>query len=552
MKIIMTLTITVCIVFSTFAQEKTLDSYISESQALQKQGKLKEAVALMQEAVNTHMDSPVSHLHLGLAWGAVGQNSGNTGDFMGAMNAVNQGFAAFEKAIELDPDYYEAHFYYGVYGVSVPSLFGKLDSGVAHLEKALELVEKKKGSSKEEIATVHRYLGQGYRMQEKFKEAKKSWKRVLALQPEGPLADAAEVGLAGLKQAEATARIEPAPEKAVGSEIIRLEKKVEASPEDFDLIMELAQAYFDDEHWTKSADAFERATRLKPDDAMVYLRLAMAIGMDAQLGYDERIYRDTDLRTNQAFNATRYLERAFELDPDNPEIKMFYAVACVQMPFFVGRIDKGLELLEEMAHDENLSEDIRAEALYQLGFGYRKKGNAVWMKLAKDFPQAEVLDSVYAEYGLREYGKSSIDIEGERVTVTFHLGFLDELPPQTAVWVEDAGGEFVKTLYVSGFSGYAKDVQVNLPNWAKKSQFETDGTTGASVDWGKHTYAWDLKDQKGKRIEDGNYTVHVEVAWWPSMKYGRATTEIQVGGETRSVTGGKAPYVPLLYVEYIK
>jgi hypothetical protein len=270
------------------------------------------------------------------------------------------------------------------------------------------------------------------------------------------------------------------------------------------------------------------------------------------LAYDERIYEDQSRLTNLAFEIVEQTKRLTEIDPTNVGARMEYAMYCVMMPFFVQRIDEGLALLEAMAHDESLPDSVRAEALYHLGFGYRKKGTALWMKLIKDYPQAQDAQGVYDEFGLRWSGKEKAASSGKKVLVMFHLGFQDELAPQTGVWVENAEGRFVKTLYISGFSSFAREKQVNLPQWAHSSRFETDGTTGASIDWGKHTYAWDLTDHEGNRVPEGSYKVHVEVCWWPSMEYGTATAEIQVGKTGNEVTVAKAPHIPWLHVAYQK
>ena len=44
------------------------------------------------------------------------------------------------------------------------------------------------------------------------------------------------------------------------------------------------------------------------------------------------------------FESVRELEKAIELDPSNIEAKMIYAVGCIQMPFFVNRVDQGESL----------------------------------------------------------------------------------------------------------------------------------------------------------------------------------------------------------------
>lgn len=535
------------------AQQKALKTFIAEAQALQGEGKLMEGIDLLKEAVSVYPEEANAHLQLGLAWGALGQKSGETGDFTIAMNAVNEGFVAFEKAVELDPGYYEAHFYYGVYGVNVPLLFGKLDSGVEHLEKALAILKGRSGEDQsEKLAVVYQYLGKGYQMQEKMDEARAAWEKALAISPEGEVGDAARAGLESLEKVKTTAEAKKPEKKKESQKVLALKGKLKESPEDFELNYDLGKAYFDEGNWVEAQKVLRKAVALDRNHFEAQFLLTRAVMEDVMVGYDERIYEDQALRTNLAFEMVRQVERTLELDPTNLEARLWHATGCVMMPFFVQRIDQGIASLEEIVNDESLPDEVRAEALYNLGFGYRKKGNAIWMKLMKDYPRSEHIQGIYDEYGLREYGEEKLDIEGEKVIVTFHLGFMDELAPQTGVWVEDADGRFVKTLYVSGFSSFAKEKQVNLPAWSKSSEFETDGTTGASIDWGKHAYSWDLTDHRGNRVRDGLYKVNIEVAWWPSMKYGRATAEILVGITPGEVTVDKGPFVPLLHVRYLR
>jgi tetratricopeptide (TPR) repeat protein len=535
------------------AQQKALKTYITEAQALQGEGKLREGIDLLKEAVSVYPEETNAYLQLGLAWGALGQKSGETGDFTTAMNAVNEGFVAFEKAVELDPGFYEAHFYYGVYGVNVPSLFGKLDPGVEHLEKALAILKARSGEDQlAKLAVVYQYLGKGYQMQERMDEAREAWEKALAISPEGEVGDAARAGLESLERAKVSAETKKMEKKKESQKVLALKEKLKESPEDFESNYKLGKAYFDEGNWVEAQKFLRKAVALDGNHFEAQFLLAKAVMEDGTVGYDERIYEDQALRTNLAFEMVRQLERTLELDPTNLEARLWHATSCVMMPFFVQRIDQGIAGLEEIASDEGLPDEVRAEALYHLGFGYRKKGNAIWMKLMKDYPRSEHIQGIYDEYGLREYGEEKLDIDGEKVIVTFHLGFMDELAPQTGIWVEDADGRFVKTLYVSGFSSFAKEKQVNLPVWSKSSEFETDGTTGASIDWGKHTYSWDLTDHGGNRVRDGLYKVYVEVAWWPSMKYGRASAEIRVGTTPDEVTVDKAPFVPLLHVRYVR
>lgn len=131
------------------------------------------------------------------------------------------------------------------------------------------------------------------------------------------------------------------------------------------------------------------------------------------------------------------------------------------------------------------------------------------------------------------------------------LAFRDELAPQTAVWIENSDGEFVKTVYVSGFCGFAKEKQIDLPQWGKKSEFrDVDGVTSASIDQGHHIYVWDLKDFQGKKVAPGKYRVRVETHFWPSGMYQRVDTHITVGSAADSAVREKGNLIPFLKVDF--
>jgi len=119
------------------------------------------------------------------------------------------------------------------------------------------------------------------------------------------------------------------------------------------------------------------------------------------------------------------------------------------------------------------------------------------------------------------------------------------------MWIEDKSGNFVKTVYVSGFSGYAKEKQANLSDWAKASKFQdTDAVTAASIDVGHHIYVWDLKDYQGKQVKAGEYVVKVEVAYWPSMEYQSTKANFTIGKKDTRVVVEEGNLVPYLMVKY--
>lgn len=535
------------------AQQKSLETFFAEAQDLMTKRQLQEAVNLLLEAVKIYPDESNAHLQLGQAWGNLAQQAGETNDMMLAMKGVNEAFAEFDKAVQLNPNNFEAHLNYGAFGVNVPALFGKLDQGVAHLETAESLLEKTFPNGNPGVsAGVYQLLGQGYQMQGRIEEARTAWEKVLELTPDNEQGMAAKAGLENLEKQMADIEAQKPESTKESAEVVALKQKIEKSPNDFQLQLALGQTYMKEKNYTDAQKALKEALRINPNSIEAQQLLINAVSQDAMRGYDERIYEDQNVRTNLAFEVVRQMERLVEMDPANPQYKLDYGIMCIYMPFFVQKIDQGLALLESLANDASLPDSIRTEAFYGLGFGLRKKGTAIWMQLVQNYPNTNDVQLVYDEFGLREHGKEGATAPGEKVLVAFHLGLQDEIEPQTAVWVEDASGRFVKTLYVSGFSGFAKEKQVNLPIWSNSSQFETDGMTGASIDWGKHNYAWDLTDHTGTRVPNGLYKITVESSWWPSEIYGRVSADIHIGNNNEEKIVESGPPIPILHVQYIK
>jgi len=86
---------------------------------------------------------------------------------------------------------------------------------------------------------------------------------------------------------------------------------------------------------------------------------------------------------------------------------------------------------------------------------------------------------------------------------------------QYAIWIENAQGQIVKTLFVTKFTaqgGYSFRPDCT-PIWVKKaeptslSKQEIDAFSGATPRTGNHTYTWNLADDK---VTTGEYTFYVE------------------------------------------
>lgn len=119
--------------------------------------------------------------------------------------------------------------------------------------------------------------------------------------------------------------------------------------------------------------------------------------------------------------------------------------------------------------------------------------------------------------------------KSKRVTVGFNYNHKDGPGSnQYAVWVEDASGKLVKTLFVTAYTtkgrsrngeplvrGYVKRPAC-VPTWVEKSNAkemsdaELDGVTGATPASGHRTYSWDFKDASGNLVAAGKYRICVE------------------------------------------
>lgn len=110
---------------------------------------------------------------------------------------------------------------------------------------------------------------------------------------------------------------------------------------------------------------------------------------------------------------------------------------------------------------------------------------------------------------------------------------------QFAVWVENADGTFIKTLYATKFTadgGYKKRPDA-LANWVECSgladRMDADTVSGATPKSGALRYNWDLTGADGARVPDGTYRFCVEgtLRWKNNVLY---TGEIEIGAEAVS------------------
>ena len=89
---------------------------------------------------------------------------------------------------------------------------------------------------------------------------------------------------------------------------------------------------------------------------------------------------------------------------------------------------------------------------------------------------------------------------------------------QFAVWIEDAGGRYVRTLYATQWTarGGWRRREMSLPLWvgqsglAGRSRAHVDAFAGATPRAGPVRFAWDGRDYAGQAVPAGEYRVFVE------------------------------------------
>jgi tetratricopeptide (TPR) repeat protein len=534
---------------ANFGATETLEGYIAEAEGYKNTGQFDKAVSTMEQAVKEYPEHTDAHAQLGIM---LSEKAQRTRDYMEIFEIAQRAFSAWDQALVLDPNNFLARFYRGAWAVNMPKSVGQLDKGIKDLEILTQMMEKSPDpSSKERLVEAYQFLAAGYQKSTEYGVAKKIHAKIITLVPETEFAELAQENIDKIEKFEKwqVERVKSLPGDT--PEIIDLKEKVAKEPARFDLLLTLGKTYYNIENYEEAASVLREAVNIDQSSSEAYKLLAFSLNEINAVGYDPRIYLDTDFRTDLALEATAALDKAVSLAPEDVQLRFTRGVASVQMPFFVNRIEQGVKDLEVVI-ESDVSDNMKAEALYWLGYAHQKMGTTYWTQVVSKYSSTEAAQNVFNT--LRppvthiDLSKYIIPI----VYIDFELSYRDELAPQTAVWIEDSDGEFIKTVYVSGFSGHAKERQVNLPVWAKSSEFvDVDAITGASIDLGHHIYIWDLSDYAGKKVSSGDYKILVEVAYWPSMQYQRVEAAISVGKKYEREVIQEGDIIPYLEVRYL-
>ena len=542
--------ITLAIIMSiSISQGKTLDEYIKEAETYQELNNFDQAINTMEQAVKEHPDNSMAYTQLGIYISIQAQRIKG---FTEVFKAIEQAFIMWDKAISLDPNNFTARFFRGGWAINMPKFTGQLEKGIEDMEFLTRVLEQSSDPAAiEQLLNAYDLLGQGYQKQGRFQKAKSVYEKLITVVPDTKYADEAKENINKIVLFEEWQAEREKTKEPDNQAIIELKENLKNEPDNISFLIALGKEYFDAENYEAAEKVLKQVISLDSLNVNAFKLLALCLGQIGEQGYDPRIYMDTDLRTNLVFEAMNVLDKAIALAPDDIEMRFMRGAMGVSFPFFIGKLDQGIEDLN-MVIASDVPDSTMAEALYWIGFAYQKKARTHWIEIVSQYSGSEACQYVFNELAP---GVKRIDLSKYKtpiLVIDFILGFRDELAPQTAVWIEKKSGKFIKTIYVSGFSGYAKEKQVNLPMWTNSSKFaDVDGVTSASIDLGHHIYVWDLKDTSGKKVKSGEYIVKVETAYWPSMQYQRVEAPIRIGKKERRVVVEEENLIPYLEVKYI-
>lgn len=105
--------------------------------------------------------------------------------------------------------------------------------------------------------------------------------------------------------------------------------------------------------------------------------------------------------------------------------------------------------------------------------------------------------------------------DSAKLDVQFELPKIDTTMyarPYVAVWVEDSSRKSVKTIELwVGKDEWLKDLR---SWWRKVGRYDrelVDAVTSATRPAGQYRFVWDGKSDSGEKLEQGEYTIHIEV-----------------------------------------
>ncbi len=496
---------------------ETVEEYMSNSQVAAQSGNLEQAAEIMKIAITEYPQSADVYAQYGLYLSQLaGQSS-----FLKAGMLSDKSFKQFEKALEIEQGHMYATLYRGILGVNVPKFMGKLKQAISDLE----FIQNRYGENNQIYLTSCYYLGLGYLKNKEQEKAKSNFKFIVMY------------GKDSSYYKDAKAQYEKLTAKSTFEESGNSYQK--------------AMQYLENGQLREALRHFRIAAQQDSTNLELYLIYARTLGDIAGKDYDASISEDVTYRASLAHEVFEVLSHCVELAPGDDEIRFLRGSVAINLPFFVNSLNTGIEDLTYLT-EQGKSNETKAQASFLL-------------KQAKEMQQVYTL----AEAGYNADSdeekqkllpqflttKSPIDQpkpEGNYLKIEMTLGYRDQIAPQTAVWIEDEAGNYIKTIYISGFASHVKEKQMQLRHWAESSKFrDIDAVTGASIDCGKHQFYWDFTDFNGNPVKFKKFAVHTEICHWPHVQYLNQSLEIDLSKSKEFRTDNKNFLIPELVANWI-
>lgn len=495
---------------------KTAQEFIDSASAIESSD-LFEAIDIMEEAYDQYPENAdiLSVYALMLSKGAGQVN------FFKAGMLSSKAEKLFDKALELEPNHKNAILWRGILRINLPKFLGKLNKGIADLEKSYS----RPGIDNDDYLVSSYFLGHAYLKNGDSEKAESFFKNIIRYGRDSQFYEDSRIQLS----------------KLTDENLDELENSEDLQAQ--------ADQYLAEDDYINAYKLLSQATKQDTTDIELYLTYLGVIRNISENGYDENTYEDVAFMSDLAFNVSHALTRIVAIMPDNEDFHLLKAQVLSQLPFFVRSLEESnkeaLWIIANSSNEENISSakeiqksvEARLNRM-QLTDLYVASDN---LKEKESLTKKMLFDKTTAK-----------EPKGMHTRINLTLAFADYIPPQTALWVEDSKGNFIAPIYVSGFSAAAKEKQVHLPTWAKKSKFDDSivKVTGASIDSGKHTFYWDNKDTQGEQLMRGDYYVFAEVSHWPHANYSLQKVKLSLGGKSyRQSTKGDL-IISELKVEY--
>ena len=144
------------------------------------------------------------------------------------------------------------------------------------------------------------------------------------------------------------------------------------------------------------------------------------------------------------------------------------------------------------------------------------------------------------------FGISSVVAQQQAVEISFDYTRLSgRASNQFAVWVENAQGQYVKTLYATRWTargGWSRR-PTSIPIWVRRAglseltRAQIDAISGATPRTGVLVFVWDGTDRRGVAVPSGDYVIFLEgTLRWENQVLFSAPIRLGQGPSTPAVT----------------